>query len=165
MEPYNTVLATHNLLEYIDIVVLLDNEAIYKISQISLDIERPTYSNLNRLIAQIISSLTTSLRFDGALNVDINEFQTNLVPYHRIHLMLSNYAPLVSAEKAYHENSYVLEITNMVFEPLSMMVKCDPCYRKYMACCLMYRDDVSPKDINAALAFIKTKQTVEFVDW
>ncbi|GMH09436.1 hypothetical protein Nepgr_011277 [Nepenthes gracilis] len=30
---------------------------------------------------------TTSLRFDGAINVDITEFQTNLVPYPRIHHM------------------------------------------------------------------------------
>ncbi len=30
-------------------------------------------------------SITASLRFDGALNVDLNEFQTNLVPYPRIH--------------------------------------------------------------------------------
>ena len=34
---------------------------------------------LRRLIAQVISSLTASLRFDGALNVDVTEFQTNLV--------------------------------------------------------------------------------------
>lgn len=34
---------------------------------------------LHRLIAQVISSLTASLRFDGALNVDVTEFQTNLV--------------------------------------------------------------------------------------
>ena len=165
MEPYNSVLATHSLLEYTDVVVLLDNEAIYKICQMSLHIQRPTYSNLNRLIAQVISSLTTSLRFDGALNVDINEFQTNLVPYPRIHFMLSSYAPLVLIEKAYHENSSVSEITNLVFEPTSMMVKCDPCKGKYMACCLMYRGDVSPKDVNSALAAIKTKKTVEFVDW
>ncbi|KAF3643182.1 Tubulin alpha-2 chain [Capsicum annuum] len=58
----------------------------------SLDIERPTYTNLNRLISQVISSLTASLRFDGALNVDVNEFQTNLVSYPRIHFMLSSYA-------------------------------------------------------------------------
>ena len=32
---------------------------------------------------KIISSITASLRFDGALNVDLNEFQTNLVPYPR----------------------------------------------------------------------------------
>ena len=32
-------------------------------------------NNLNQLIGQIVSSITASLRFDGALNVDLNEFQ------------------------------------------------------------------------------------------
>jgi tubulin alpha len=54
-----------------------------------LDIERPTYTNLNRLLAQVVSSITASLRFDGALNVDLTEFQTNLVPYPRIHFPLA----------------------------------------------------------------------------
>ncbi|MCL4161730.1 UNVERIFIED_CONTAM: hypothetical protein GTU68_009129 [Idotea baltica] len=39
---------------------MLDNEALYDICRRNLDIERPTYTNLNR--------------FDGALNVDITEF-------------------------------------------------------------------------------------------
>merc|ERR1712080_707561 len=54
--------------------------------------------NLNRLIAQIVSSITASLRFDGALNVDLTEFQTNLVPYPRIHFPLACYAPVCSTE-------------------------------------------------------------------
>ncbi|KAK4408638.1 Tubulin alpha-3 chain [Sesamum angolense] len=145
VEPYNSVLSTHSLLEHTDVAVLLDNEAIYDICRRSLDIERPTYTNLNRLISQIISSLTTSLRFDGAINVDITEFQTNLVPYPRIHFMLSSYAPVISAAKAYHEQLSVPEITNAVFEPSSMMAKCDPRHGKYMACCLMYRGDVVPR--------------------
>eukprot|EP00438_Fugacium_kawagutii_P020986 Skav232591 [mRNA] locus=scaffold2040:52364:63503:- [translate_table: standard] len=107
---------------------------------------------------------TASLRFDGALNVDITEFQTNLVPYPRIHFMLTSYAPVISAEKAYHEQLSVAEITMSVFEPASMMVKCDPRHGKYMACCMMYRD-VVPKDVNAAVATIKTKRTIQFVDW
>ncbi|KAI3690582.1 hypothetical protein L2E82_48700 [Cichorium intybus] len=74
VEPYNSVLSTHSLLKHTDVAVLLDIEAIYDICRRSLDIERPTYTNLNRLISQIISSLTTSLRFDGAINVDITEF-------------------------------------------------------------------------------------------
>ena len=73
---------------------------------------------------QVISSLTASLRFDGALNVDVTEFQTNLVPYPRIHFMLSSYSPVISAEKAYHEQLSVAEITNSAFEPASMMAKC-----------------------------------------
>lgn len=165
VEPYNSVLSTHALLEHTDVSVLLDNEAIYDICRRSLDIERPTYTNLNRLISQIISSLTTSLRFDGAINVDVTEFQTNLVPYPRIHFMLSSYAPVISAEKAYHEQLSIPEITNAVFEPSSMMAKCDPRHGKYMACCLMYRGDVVPKDVNAAVSTIKSKRTVQFVDW
>ena len=100
-------------------------------------------------MAQIISSLIASVRFDGALNVDITKFQTNLVPYPRIHFMLSSYAPIISAEKAYHEQLSVAEITMSVFEPAAMMVKCDPRHGKYMACCLMFRGDVGPKDVNA----------------
>merc|ERR1711869_128851 len=34
-----------------------------------------------------------------------------------------------------------------------------------MACCMMYRGDVVPKDVNAAVATIKTKRTIQFVDW
>jgi len=165
VEPYNSVLSTHSLLEHTDVAVMLDNEAVYDICRRNLDIERPTYTNLNRLVAQVISSLTASLRFDGALNVDITEFQTNLVPYPRIHFMLSSYAPVISAEKAYHEQLSVAEITNSAFEPASMMAKCDPRHGKYMACCLMYRGDVVPKDVNASVATIKTKRTIQFVDW
>jgi len=149
VEPYNSVLSTHSLLEHTDVAFMLDNEAIYDISKRSLDIERPTYSTLNRLIAQVISSLTASLRFAGSLNVDINEFQTNLVPYPRIHFMLCSYAPVISKEKIYHEQNSVADLTNSVFESQNMMAKCDPRRGKYMAVCLMYRGDVVPKDTTA----------------
>ena len=58
---------------------MVDNEAIYDICRNNLGVQRPSYDNLNRMIGQIVSSITASLRFDGALNVDLNEFQTNLV--------------------------------------------------------------------------------------
>ena len=88
----------------------MDNEAIYDICRSSLAVGRPTYTNLNRVIAQIISSITASLRFDGALNVDLNEFQTNLVPYPRIHYPLATYQPIMGAEKV---NDYIY---NLIFK-------------------------------------------------
>ncbi|KAJ8982266.1 hypothetical protein NQ317_007237, partial [Molorchus minor] len=144
VEPYNSILTTHTTLEHSDCAFMVDNEAIYDICRRNLDIERPTYTNLNRLIGQIVSSITASLRFDGALNVDLTEFQTNL---------------------AYHEQLTVAEITNACFEPANQLVKCDPRHGKYMACCMLYRGDVVPKDVNAAIATIKTKRTIQFVDW
>jgi tubulin alpha len=97
VEPYNSVLTTHTTLEHSDcsfmvrysansqrrIITLqfqVDNEAIYDICKKNLNITSPSLVNLNRLIAQVVSSITASLRFDGSLNVDLNEFQTNLVP-------------------------------------------------------------------------------------
>jgi len=165
VEPYNAILYTHTTLEHCDCAFLVDNQAIYDIARKNLDITRPTYTNLNRLIAQIISSITASLRFDGALNVDLNEFQTNLVPYPRIHYPLATYAPVLSAEKANHEVMSVEEITKACFEPTNQMVKCDPRKGKYMACCLLYRGDVVPKDVNAAIASIKVQKNIQFVDW
>ena len=87
------------------------------------------------------------------------------MPYPRIHFPLATYAPVISAEKAYHEQLSVAEITNACFEPANQMVKCDPRHGKYMACCLLFRGDVVPKDVNAAIATIKTKRTIQFVDW
>ncbi|RTG81108.1 tubulin alpha, partial [Schistosoma bovis] len=142
--------------------------AIYPAPQIATAIVEPYNSILTThttLEHSDFSSITASLRFDGALNVDLTEFQTNLVPYPRIHFPLATYAPIISAEKAYHEQLSVSEITNSCFEPGNQMVKCDPRTGKYMACCLLYRGDVVPKDVNAAIANIKTKKSIQFVDW
>ena len=57
------------------------------------------------------------------------------------------------------------EITKSCFDANSQMVKCDPRQGKYMAVCLLYRGDVVPKDVNAAIASIKQSKMVQFVDW
>ncbi|KAF2349253.1 Tubulin/FtsZ GTPase domain [Trinorchestia longiramus] len=123
------------------------------------------FTSLLMLIGQIVSFITASLRFDGALNVDLTEFQTNFVPYPRIHFPLVTYTPVISAEKAYHEQFSVAEITNSCFEPANQMVKCVPRHGKYMVCSSLFRGDVVPKDVNAAIATIKTKRSIQFVNW
>lgn len=165
VEPYNSVLTTHCTLDTTDCAFMVDNQAIYDICKNKLNIERPRYVNLNRLISQVVSSITASLRFNGALNVDMTEFQTNLVPYPRIHFPLASYAPVFPIEKADHESISVGDLTSSLFEPDSQMVKCNPGEGKYMACCVLYRGDVVPKDVNAAIAAVKSKTNIRFVDW
>ncbi|KAF1389999.1 hypothetical protein PFLUV_G00053510 [Perca fluviatilis] len=137
--------------------------SIYPAPQVSTAVVEPYNS--------ILTTHTTLEHSDCAFMVDneaiydICQFQTNLVPYPRIHFPLATYAPVISAAKAYHEQLTVAEITNACFEPANQLVKCDPRHGKYMACCLLYRGDVVPKDVNAAIATIKTKRSIQFVDW
>lgn len=51
----------------------------------------------------------------------------------------ATYAPVISAEKAYHEQISVDEITKACFDPANQMVLCDPRKGKFMAVCLLYR--------------------------
>merc|ERR1711881_282477 len=142
VEPYNAVLMTHNLLEYTNVSFLVDNEALYDICKRNLDLESPTYA-------------------------DLNEFQTNLVPYPRLHFMMQAYAPVISKGKTGHEQHTTPQITAAAFEPSNFMIKCEPRGpdSQYLASCLLFRGDVVPAEMNASVATIKTKPSVMIADW
>ena len=123
MEPYNALLTTHWLLDHTEVSLLLDNEAIYEICQKNLDIERPSYENLNRLITKTISSMTASLRFSGQLSVDIDDFQTNLVPFPRLHFMITSMAPILTPKKMESAKTDARTITEACFNPQNFFAK------------------------------------------
>lgn len=81
LEPYNGVMHLSKLIHHVDVSFTLENSAVYRLCKERLNIDRPSYGNLNRMIAQVISTLTVSLRRASDFNIDINEYQTNLVPF------------------------------------------------------------------------------------
>merc|ERR1712073_54165 len=88
-----------------------------------LDIKRPSYGTLNRMIAKAVSSMTASLRFAGELNVDLNEFQTNLVPFPRLHFMITSMAPVTTEKKKDSMPNDTRSITELCFSPQSFFTK------------------------------------------
>ncbi|XP_071525347.1 tubulin alpha-1 chain-like isoform X2 [Panulirus ornatus] len=165
VEPYNTVLHASTTMEYDHCVFVFDNEATYNLSMKKLGIEHPTYKILNHHIAQVVSASTASLRFDGALNVDVRDFNTNLVPLPRLHFPVVTYAPVISADSAYCEQQSVADMTTACFDPSLQMATCNPASGKYMSCCLLYRGDVTPNDVQRAISAIKLQKTIQFVEW
>merc|ERR1711994_280573 len=168
VEPYNALLTTHWLLDHTEISIVLDNEAIYEICQKKLDIVRPSYDTLNRMIAKVISSMTASLRFEGELNVDLNELQTNLVPFPRLHFMITSMAPVTTEKKKETTNNEVKPITEQCFSAQNFFAKIadfDAEEDKYMAISVNYRGPVKAKKANAAVQWMKTNKKDCFVEW
>merc|ERR1712137_755672 len=112
------------MIDLTDVSVLLDNEALYDICRRGLEVERP-------------------------INVDLYEYEKNLVPYPRLHFAVASYSPIIAADKS--EDSLSVEaITHAVFQPQHFFAKCDPRNGKYLSCFLAYRGDVVTKDIHKA---------------
>ncbi|KAK6638629.1 hypothetical protein RUM43_006896 [Polyplax serrata] len=165
VEPYNAALTTHLSLEHSIGTFIVDNEACYDICNRSLDVCNPTFANINRLMGHVISAVTSSLRYEGDVNVDLNEIRTNLIPYPRIQYPLISYAPLTSQNRAVYENTSVNSLLGSCFEPAHQMVKCDNRKGKYISCALLFQGDVVGSSVNAAISSIKARRAGNFVDW
>lgn len=48
----------------------------------------------NAIVANVINNMTCSMRFEGDLNVDMNEITMNLVPFPKLHFLQSSLSPL-----------------------------------------------------------------------
>jgi tubulin alpha len=165
VEPYNSVLSTHSLIEHTDLAVVLDNQAVYNLLKHKLLIDRPSYSNLNRLIAHTITSITSSLHLPNVLNSNLTEFQANLAPFPHLHFLLTSSSPIIPANKCTHNKLTTSALTSDVFDPSTILASCDPSCGMYMACCLMYRGSMSPSEANSAINSLRSKRTVQFMPW
>jgi tubulin beta len=47
-----------------------------------------TLGDLNRLVAEVMSGVTASLRFPGQLNSDLRKLGVNLIPFPRLHFLM-----------------------------------------------------------------------------
>eukprot|EP01084_Bolivina_argentea_P219580 372397_1 len=105
-EAYNALLSVHWLLDHTEVSQIFDNRKLYDICNRKLHVAVPTYHDLNCIISKVISSSTASLRFEGELNVDLNELQCN-VTFPRLHFMVPSLAPLMN-KQAYMKNKRIL---------------------------------------------------------
>jgi len=168
VEPYNGLLSTHWLLDHTDVSLVLDNEALYDLAKKNMNMKTLNYGTLNRVIAKVISSMTAALRFDGELNVDMNEFQTNLVPFPRLHFMTTSLSPLVTAESKGRKQNDCWTITVDALDDKFFLVKYtdfDVVEDKYMAISINYRGKIVSKESNETVQKIKQQNKVSFVEW
>merc|ERR1711951_284499 len=152
VEPYNSVLSSHQLLENSDETFIIDNEALYNIAHNILKNNQPTYEELNSLIAQATCGITCSLRFPGKLNGDLRKLGVNLVPFPRLHFFLIAQAPLASKENKGYQLMNVQELTNQSFSPRNFFSNVKPDDGKYMTASLIYRGPMNTQEVDEVIA-------------
>ena len=173
--PYNAMLSCAALAEHADCVMPVENQALMdivtSIQSKSLGSQRGSslsgldsgdvggraghggkpWDGMNGIAANLLLNLTAGMRFDGSLNVDINEITTNLVPFPKLHFLLSSMSPVaVSADRGRNIPAprTMDQIFTEVFGRYRQLASVDPRRSTYLACALMLRGGVNISDAN-----------------
>jgi tubulin beta len=165
VEPYNTTLSVHQLVENSDESMCVDNEALYDICFRTLKLTTPTFGDLNHLVSIVMSGVTCCLRFPGQLNSDLRKLAVNLVPFPRLHFFMMGFAPLTSRGSQQYRALTVPELTQQMFDAKNMMCAADPRHGRYLTCACMFRGRMSTKEVDEQMLNVQNKNSSYFVEW
>ncbi|VDM47892.1 unnamed protein product [Toxocara canis] len=94
VEPYNSVMGLNSLILNADHSMCFDNEALHYIATRRTKTKTVGYEGLNALVAMVTAGITSSLRYYGQLNADLRKLAVNMIPFPRLHFLISGTAPL-----------------------------------------------------------------------
>ncbi|XP_064394668.1 tubulin epsilon chain-like [Halichondria panicea] len=181
--PYNSVLALHELTERADCVLPVDNQALMDICHKVTKTGRPggglvkagseitsgarggekPFDSMNNIVANLLINLTSASRFEGSLNVDLNEITMNLVPYPRLHYLVSALSPLYVSPDLRLPPRKLDQMFTDAFSKEFQLLKVDPKHSLYLACALLLRGNVNMSDIRRNIE--RLRPSLHFVHW
>ena len=169
--PYNSVFSLNALAEHAECVLPLDNEALLAVcqrieKQARANPMRPgskvsgpnggatekPYDRMNGIAANMLLNLTSSMRFEGTLNLDLSDITTNLVPFPRMHFLLSSMSPLGAPKDLGHAAgarmpTAIDKTFAEAISPANQLLQADPRHSTYLACALQFRGPVTTADV------------------
>ena len=124
--------------------------------------EKP-FDSMNNIVANMLLNLTSSSRFDGSLNVDLNEITMNLVPFPRMHYLISSLSPLYINEQANLTVRGIEQMFSDSFKPENQLIQCNPKANLYLSYALLVRGNCQISDIRRNIE--KLKSQLNFISW
>ncbi|XP_061166870.1 tubulin epsilon chain-like [Saccostrea echinata] len=124
--------------------------------------ERP-FDSMNNILANLLLNMTSSARFEGSLNVDLNEITMNLVPFPRLHYLVSSQTPLFSLSDVHLPPRRLDQMFSDAFSRDHQLIKADPKHSLYLACALMVRGNVEISDVRRNIE--RLKPNLKFIHW
>ncbi|CAH6778232.1 Tube1 [Phodopus roborovskii] len=187
--PYNSVLAMKELSEHADCVLPVDNQSLFDIiSKIDLVVNsgklgttvkpkslvtsnmgavtkrhKKPFDAMNNIVANLLLSLTSSARFEGSLNMDLNEISMNLVPFPQLHYLVSSLTPLYTLADVHIPPRRLDQMFSDAFSKDHQLIQADPRHSLYLACALIVRGDVQISDLRRNIE--RLKPALQFVSW
>lgn len=121
------------------------------------------FDAMNNIVANLLLSLTSSARFEGSLNMDLNEISMNLVPFPQLHYLVSSLTPLYTLADVNIPPRRLDQMFSDAFSKDHQLIQADPRHSLYLACALIVRGNVQISDLRRNIE--RLKPALHFVSW
>ncbi|RKO98046.1 hypothetical protein CXG81DRAFT_12192 [Caulochytrium protostelioides] len=171
--PYNSILALDALIRSADCVLPLDNNHLLKMAGDAHRAsetpgpgdfkERRVWDAANSLAGRVLLDMTSSMRFEGGMNVDLNDIVTNLVPFPRQKFVLASIPSSPSLGLTALKPAQSATIFREILHPKTQLMAAEPSRGTYLACALLLRGPFTLVDIRRNVDLLRGQMT--FVHW
>ncbi|XP_052097278.1 tubulin epsilon chain-like [Mytilus californianus] len=110
-----------------------------------------------------IKDVLSSARFEGSLNVDLNEITMKLVPLPKLHYLVASQSPLYTSADVHLPPRKLDQMFSDAFSRDRQLLRADPKHRLYLACALMVRGNVEISDVRRNIE--RLKPNLKFFNW
>ena len=117
---------------------------------------------MNNIVAHMLANLTASVRFEGALNVDLTDLTSSLVPFPKMQFLVPSLAPLYSLRDVKYRPQRLESIFTEALSPHAQLMRCDPKHSTLLACGFLLRGDVTVSDAQRNLARLRPQLKLPF---
>lgn len=121
------------------------------------------WAKMNTIVANMLLNMSSGSRFEGSLNVDLNELTMNLVPFPSMHFLTSSLTPLYELADVRVPPRRLDQMFSDAFQPDFQLMRCQPRHGVFSACALMLRGKVSVSDARRNVDRIKPQ--LKFARW
>ncbi|KAI8911752.1 tubulin, epsilon 1 [Gorgonomyces haynaldii] len=186
--PYNSLLSLAKITEAADCILPVDNQSLFDIydkiskkpdtgtqgkrlgtSIVDNTIHDPkkskikAYEAMNQIVSNMLLNMTSSMRFQGTMNVDINDIVTNLVPFPRLNFLTSGMTPLYRIWDLKSSSLHIDQMFQDAFLPETQLVSCDPRKGLFFATAIICRGPFEISDVRRNID--KLCKQFKYPDW
>ncbi|CAH0553366.1 unnamed protein product [Brassicogethes aeneus] len=173
--PYNMCFATQEMISHATCVFPVENRALLDIQarqgininfDSNISMFRP-FEDLNSIIVNMLLHLTSGSRFPGSLNFDMNELNTNMVPFPKLKFLSTGFSPITYSSRGSRQSCKQPKTENFLSacSKNNQLIKLDPLGPKsvLLGTTLIGRGDYTITDMRQYVDKIQSK--AKFTNW
>ena len=184
VQPYNSVLTLHRLIEHADASVIFDNNSLVRIANETLhlrsaqslmdrfDDQRNHHAEIaltNSLMSTALLAATATIRFPGYMYNNWSSVLASMIPLSRYHFLAASYTPFLvdgpDGGNRIVRKTTVTEIVRRLAQHKYMMLGISPqAFRssRYMAMLRVIQGDIQASEYRKQVLGMRENENIEF---